>query len=125
MRDQQLANPSEPSRKEKIMKHLKTSRNALATVAAAGIAGISSITPAAAFDGQPEQPPGFDFVSTLIGWALYIAAFVLFIYFIIGIVHAAKARRHGDEEVTAPLWPLVGGAGLGIAGLVWQTVVGV
>ena len=49
---------------------------------------------------------------------------MLFIYFIMGIVTAARARRNGDE-VTAPLWPLLGGAALTIAGLVWQSVVGI
>ena len=89
-----------------------------------GFGAIATVAPAHAIDGTPTQPPGFDFVNTLVGWALYIAAFVLFIYFIMGIVTAARARRNGDE-VTAPLWPLLGGAALTIAGLVWQSVVGI
>lgn len=86
---------------------------------------LAGTTPALAIDGTPTQPPGFDFVSTLVGWALYVAAFVLFIYFIIGIVTAAKARRSGDQEITAPLWPLLGGAALTVVGVVWQSVVGI
>lgn len=89
-----------------------------------GLGAVAATAPAHAIDGTPTQPPGFDFTNTLVGWALYIAAFVLFIYFIMGIVAAARARRNGDE-VTAPLWPLLGGAALTIAGLVWQSVVGI
>ena len=93
-------------------------------LALGGLGAIVTAAPAHAISGTPTQPPGFDFTNTLVGWALYIAAFVLFIYFIMGIVAAARARRTGDE-VTAPLWPLLGGAALTIAGLVWQSVVGI
>lgn len=105
------------------MNTLKT-RLTLATTTAAGLT-LGLLAPAQAFEGSPTQPPGFGFINTLIGWALYIAAFVLFIFFIIGIVTAAKARRNGDQEITAPLWPLLGGAGLTIAGIVWGAVVGI
>lgn len=126
MKQQKItAGPATEQKEKNTMSKRKVSLRTLAPLVAAAIIGISSTSPALALEGKPTQPPGFDFVSTLIGWALYIAAFVLFIYFIIGIVHAAKARRHGDEEVTAPLWPLLGGAALGIVGLIWQTVVGV
>lgn len=103
----------------------KTARKYFPTALTLGTVGAAATAaPAHAIDGTPTQPPGFDFTNTLVGWALYIAAFVLFIYFIMGIVAAARARRNGDE-VTAPLWPLLGGAALTIAGLVWQSVVGI
>jgi len=103
-----------------------TKKHRLPTAVALGSALVmGGASPALAIDGTPTQPPGFDFVSTLVGWALYVAAFVLFIYFIIGIVTAAKARRSGDQEITAPLWPLLGGAALTVVGVVWQNVVGI
>ena len=115
--------PSQNPTKENTMTINK--RRAGSTLAVSSTLVLAGATPALAIDGTPTQPPGFDFVSTLVGWALYIAAFVLFIYFIIGIVTAAKARRSGDQEITAPLWPLLGGAALTVVGVVWQSVVGI
>lgn len=103
----------------------RNKRRTISTLAVSSAVIMGGATPALAIDGSPTPPPGFDFVSTLVGWALYIAAFVLFIYFIIGIVTAAKARRSGDQEITAPLWPLLGGAALTVVGVVWQSVVGI
>lgn len=103
----------------------RNKRRTISTLAVSSTVIMGGATPALAIDGSPTPPPGFDFVSTLVGWALYIAAFVLFIYFIIGIVTAAKARRSGDQEITAPLWPLLGGAALTVVGVVWQSVVGI
>ncbi|MDN5698781.1 MAG: hypothetical protein L0G85_00530 [Kocuria sp.] len=103
----------------------RNKRRTISTLAISSTVIMGGATPALAIDGSPTPPPGFDFVSTLVGWALYIAAFVLFIYFIIGIVTAAKARRSGDQEITAPLWPLLGGAALTVVGVVWQSVVGI
>lgn len=103
----------------------RNKRRTISILAVSSAVIMGGATPALAIDGSPTPPPGFDFVSTLVGWALYIAAFVLFIYFIIGIVTAAKARRSGDQEITAPLWPLLGGAALTVVGVVWQSVVGI
>lgn len=103
----------------------RNKRRTISTLAVSSTVIMGGATPALAIDGSPTPPPGFDFVSTLVGWVLYIAAFVLFIYFIIGIVTAAKARRSGDQEITAPLWPLLGGAALTVVGVVWQSVVGI
>ena len=116
--------PTENQHKENPMNSSTTKRRLPATILASSALVMGGVSPALAIDGTPTQPPGFDFVSTLVGWALYIAAFVLFIYFIIGIVTAAKARRAGDQEITAPLWPLLGGAALTVVGVVWQNVVG-
>ncbi|WP_312589400.1 hypothetical protein [Corynebacterium dentalis] len=117
--------PTDNQHKENLMNSSTTKRRVPATIAVSSALVMGSVSPALAIDGTPTQPPGFDFVSTLVGWALYIAAFVLFIYFIIGIVTAAKARRAGDQEITAPLWPLLGGAALTVVGVVWQSVVGI
>lgn len=119
-------NPVHHQHKENTMPSTTTKKHRLpAAVALSSALVVGGTSPALAIDGTPTQPPGFDFVTTLVGWALYIAAFVLFIYFIIGIVTAAKARRSGDQEITAPLWPLLGGAALTVVGVVWQNVVGI
>lgn len=119
------SNHTKAHHKENTMTSTATKRRVSTAIALSSALILGGLSPALAIDGKPTQPPGFDFVSTLVGWALYVAAFVLFIYFIIGIVTAAKARRSGDQEITAPLWPLLGGAALTVVGVVWQNVVGI
>lgn len=76
-----------------------------------------------AVDATPTQPPGTDQLTTIIGWILWGAGLVLFVYFIFGLVQAGRARRRGDE-VEAPVWPLVAGAMLGAAGTIWNALTG-
>ena len=75
-----------------------------------------------AVNATPTQPPGMEGITTLLGWILWGAATVLFVYFIFGVVQAGRNRRRGDE-VEAPVWPLVGGMVLGAAGTIWTTII--
>jgi hypothetical protein len=71
----------------------------------------------------PTQPPGMENVTMILGWILWAAGLVLFVYFIFGLVTAGRNRRRGDE-VEAPVWPLVAAALLGAAGAIWNTITG-
>lgn len=69
------------------------------------------------------QPPGTENVTTVIQWAIWIAAALLFVYFIAGIVKAGRARRaHDEAEISAPAWPLVAAIVLGAANTIWVTI---
>ena len=77
-----------------------------------------------AIEATPTMPPGLEGLSVVLGWALGIGGFVLFIYFVFGIVAAGKARQRGDE-VTALLWPLIAAVALGAAAGIWTTITGI
>jgi hypothetical protein len=74
-------------------------------------------------NATPTQPPGMENVTIILGWILWAAGLVLFVYFIFGLVTAGRNRRRGDE-VEAPVWPLVAAALLGAAGAIWNTITG-
>ncbi|MEB2619771.1 hypothetical protein, partial [Kocuria rosea] len=67
--------------------------------------------------------PGMENVTMILGWILWAAGLVLFVYFIFGLVTAGRNRRRGDE-VEAPVWPLVAAALLGAAGAIWNMITG-
>ena len=100
------------------------------TLAAHTLTTINALTPATsgtegtvmALDAVPTQPPGTEGLTTVIGWILWAATTLLFIYFIFGLVQAGKARRQGDS-VEAPLWPMVAAFLVGSAGAIWTAVV--
>lgn len=71
---------------------------------------------------DPITPPGMENLETILAWILWGAGLVLFMYFIFGIVQAARNRRN-NNEVEAPIWPLVGAAALGAAGAIWTQIV--
>ena len=76
-----------------------------------------------AINATPTQPPGMENVTMILGWILWGAGLVLFVYFIFGLVTAGRNRRRGDE-VEAPVWPLVAAALLGAAGAIWNMITG-
>lgn len=96
------------------------------TLAAHTITTINAFTPSTegtitAQNYTPTQPPGTEGLTTVMGWVLWVATFLLFLYFIFGLVQAAKARRNGDS-VEAPLWPMLGAVAVGSAGAIWTAV---
>jgi len=97
------------------------------TLAAHALTTINALTPTTegsvmAVNYTPQQPPGTEGLTTVIGWILWAATTLLFIYFIFGLVQAGKARRQGDS-IEAPLWPLVAGFLVGAASAIWTAVV--
>ena len=74
-----------------------------------------------AINATPTQPPGMENVTMILGWILWAAGLVLFVYFIFGLVQAGKARRNG-ESVEAPLWPMIGALLIGSSGAIWTAV---
>lgn len=81
--------------------------------------------PADISDNRPAQPPGLDKLDTVISWLLWGAGAVLFIFFIVGLVRAGKARHQGGEvDAAAPVIPLVLAVVLGGAGTIWAIVTG-
>ena len=76
-----------------------------------------------AINATLTQPPGMENVTMILGWILWAAGLVLFVYFIFGLVTAGRNRRRGDE-VEAPVWPLVAAALLGAAGAIWNMITG-
>ena len=76
-----------------------------------------------AVNATPTQPPGMENVTMILGWILWAAGLVLFVYFIFGLVTAGRNRRRGDE-VEAPVWPLVAAALLGAAGAILNMITG-
>ncbi|KNC20448.1 hypothetical protein AC792_00565 [Arthrobacter sp. RIT-PI-e] len=100
------------------------------TLVAHTLTTINALTPASsategsvlAVNYTPTQPPGTEGLTTVIGWILWAATTLLFIYFIFGLVQAGKARRQGDS-IEAPLWPLVAGFLVGAASAIWTAVV--
>ena len=76
-----------------------------------------------AINDTPTQHPGMENVTMILGWILWAAGLVLFVYFIFGLVTAGRNRRRGDE-VEAPVWPLVAAALLGAAGAIWNMITG-
>jgi hypothetical protein len=96
-------------------------------LAAHTLTTINALTPATegsvmAVNYTPTQPPGTEGLTTVIGWILWAATTLLFIYFVFGLVQAGKARRGGDP-IEAPLWPLVAGFLVGAASAIWTAVV--
>lgn len=73
-------------------------------------------------DVEPATPPGMENLETIVSWVLWGAGLALFLFFIIGIVTAGRARRNGND-VEAPIWPLVAAAALGAAGAIWNVIV--
>lgn len=69
----------------------------------------------------PTAFPGSENLLTVIGWIMFGGMLALLVFFIIGIVTAANSRRkHAEERVEAPVWPLVGATMLGMAGTIFS-----
>lgn len=95
-------------------------------LAAHTITTINAFTPSTegtitAQQYTPTQPPGTEGLTTVMGWVLWGATALLFVYFIFGLVQAGKARRNG-ESVEAPLWPMIGALLIGSSGAIWTAV---
>lgn len=70
-----------------------------------------------------QAPPGMEGVNTIISWVIYGVAAILFVYFITGLVSAARARNRGGEaDASAPIWPLICAIVLGAAGTIWAFI---
>ncbi|MEG9249961.1 hypothetical protein V6S67_17870 [Arthrobacter sp. Soc17.1.1.1] len=96
------------------------------TLAAHTLTTINALTPAregslSAQTFTPTQPPGMEGMTTVIGWILWGAGLVLFVFFIFGLVAAGRNRRQGNE-IEAPIWPMVAACLLGASGAVWTAI---
>ena len=96
------------------------------TLAAHTLTTINALTPTregslSAQTFTPTQPPGTEGMTTVIGWILWGAGLVLFVFFIFGLVSAGRNRRQGNE-IEAPIWPMVSACLLGASGAVWTAI---
>jgi hypothetical protein len=96
------------------------------TLAAHTLTTINALTPARggsvpAQTFTPTQPPGTEGLTQVIGWVLWGAGLVLFVFFIFGLVSAGRNRRQGNE-IEAPIWPMVSACLLGASGAVWTAI---
>lgn len=70
-----------------------------------------------------SAPPGVESINTIITWVLWGVGAVLFVYFIVGLSQAARARNQGGQaDASAPLWPLIAAIVLGAAGTIWNAI---
>lgn len=96
------------------------------SLAAHTLTTVNALTPPregsiSAQNFTPTQPPGMENMTQVIGWILWGAGLVLFVYFIFGLVSAGRNRRQGNE-VEAPIWPMVAACLLGASGAVWGAI---
>ncbi|WGD37578.1 hypothetical protein [Lysinibacter sp. HNR] len=72
---------------------------------------------------QGARPPGLENLDTIVTWALWGAGFILFLFFIGGLVAAARARKKNAEvDAEAPAWPLILAIILGASGAIWNAI---
>ncbi len=81
--------------------------------------------PAQAVELRAEAPPGADEVLRVIRWIIWGADIVLFAIWIHGIIKAADKRRHGEADVSAAVWPIVGVIVVTIGNGIWSAIAGI
>lgn len=85
---------------------------------------ILTLVPMDYTDGKATRPPGLEKLDTLITWGLWVVGFILFCFFLSGLVSAGKARHNGGQvDASAPVWPLVLAIVAGAAGTIWRVIV--
>lgn len=68
-------------------------------------------------------PPGSEGLNMIVSWIIWGVAAILFIYFVVGLSTAARARNNGGQaDVSAPIWPLICAIILGAAGTIWAVI---